>query len=106
MSAPDANIVPGIIGGVGLILAYGLYAWRIFKRNPSDRFMESGSITLMVFVVVLASRRIPHIPDWVSISLIFLLGVSTLLSLLFMLQQGYRALRRRFTHENGSARAK
>jgi hypothetical protein len=96
MAAFDTDIVRGIAGGAGLILAYGLYAWRIFKRNPGDRFMESGSVTLMIFVVVLASRRIPHVPDWVFNSLVLLLGISTFLSLFFMLQQGYRALRRRW----------
>ena len=99
MSALDPVIVRGVTGGVGLILIYGLYAWRIFKSNPGDRFMESGSVTLMIFVVVLASRRIPSSPDWVFNSLALLLGISTFLSLFFMLQQGYRALRRRLTRQ-------
>ncbi len=96
MAVLQADIVRGIAGGAGLILAYGLYAWRIFKRNPGDRFMESGSVTVMIFAVVLASRRILHFPDWVFNSLVLLLGIATFLSLFFMLQQGYRALRRRW----------
>ena len=106
MAALDAGIVRGIAGGTGLILAYGFYAWRIFKSNRGDRFIESGSVTLMVFVVVLASRRIPHVPDWVSNSLVLLLGIATFLSIFFMLQQGYGALRRRMTQRNSSTRAK
>ncbi len=102
MAALNPDIIRGIAGGVGLILAYGLYAWRVFRSNPGNRFMESGSVTLMIFVVVLASRRIPHIPDWVFNSLAILLGISTFLSLFFMLQQGYRALRRRLTHQKRS----
>jgi hypothetical protein len=85
---------------------YGLYALRIFNSNPGDRFMESGGVTLMIFVVVLVSRRIPNIPDWVSNSLALLLGISTFLSLFFMLQQGYRALRGRLTRQKSSVRAK
>src|ERR1700724_2343343 len=82
MSGLDPVIVRGVTGGVGLILMCGLYAWRIFKSHPGDRFMESGSVTLMIFVVVLASRRIPNIPDWVFNSLALLLGISTFVSFL------------------------
>ena len=96
MAALQADIVRGIAGGAGLILAYSLYAWRIFKSNHGDRFMESGSVTVMIFSVVLAARRIPHVPDWVFNSLLLLLGIATFLSLFFMLQQDYRALRRRW----------
>lgn len=96
MAAANANIVGGIVGGAGLILAYGLFAWRLFKNNPGDRFMETGSITLLIFGVVLASRKFPHLPDWVFNALVLLLGIATFLSLFFMLQQGYRALRRRW----------
>ena len=106
MAALDADIVRGIAGGAGLILAYGLCAWRILKSNRGDRFMESGSVTLMIFVVVLASRRIPHFPDWVFNSLVLLLGIATFLSLFFMLQQGYSALRRRLTQRNSPTSAK
>src|ERR1700736_1603047 len=106
MAALDPGIVRGVTGGVGLILMYGLCAWRIFKSNPGDRFVESGSVTLMIFGVVLASRRIPHIPDWVSNFSVLLLGISTFLSLFFMLQQGYRALRRRLTQQKSSVKAK
>jgi hypothetical protein len=106
MAALDADFVRGMAGGAGLILMYGLYAWRIFKSNPGDRFMESASVTLIIFVVVLASRRIPHVPDWVSNSSVLLLGISTFLSLFFMLQQGYLALRRRLTQQKSSTRAK
>jgi len=62
MAALDADFVRGMAGGAGLILMYGLYAWRVFKSNSGDRFMESASVTLMIFVVVLASRRIPPEP--------------------------------------------
>jgi hypothetical protein len=58
MAALDADIVRGMAGGAGLILMYGLYAWRIFKSNPGDRFMESASVTLMIFVARLVTHNI------------------------------------------------
>lgn len=106
MTALDADMIRGIAGGAGLILVYGLYAWRIFRRNPGDRFIESGSATLMILVVVLASRKIPHIPDWVSNSLFLLLGMATSVSLFFMFQQAYRFLRRRLTQQSGRGGAR
>jgi hypothetical protein len=97
MIAVDANIVRRIIGSAGLILAYGISTWRMVKSNPSDRFIECGSITVMVLVVTLAVFRIRYFPDWVLESLEVLLFLMTFLSIFFMLQQGYRALRDRKT---------
>ena len=97
MAALNPEIVRGVGGGVSLVLIYGLYAWRLFKNNPGDKFVENGSVTLFVFILVLASFRIPHVPGWVSGSLIFLLCITTFLSLFFMFQYGYRALRGRLT---------
>jgi hypothetical protein len=106
MAALISEIVRGVGGGVSLVLIYGLYAWRLFKNNPGDKFVESGSVTLFVFILVLASFRVPHVPGWVSGSLIFLLCITTFLSLFFMFQYGYFALRERLTHRKSSVKAK
>jgi hypothetical protein len=95
MMAVDPNIVRRIIGSAGLILAYGLSTWRIIKGNPGDKFIECSSITVMVFVVTMAAIRIRYFPAWVVESLEVLLYLLTFLSIFFMFQQGYRALRRR-----------
>ena len=55
MIAVDTNIVRRIIGSAGLILLDGLSLWRIFKSNPGEKFIECGSITVIVFVVTIVS---------------------------------------------------
>jgi CDP-diglyceride synthetase len=95
MTTVDPNIVRRIIGSAGLILAYGISTWRMVKSNPGDRFIECSSITVLLFVVTMAVIRIRYFPDWVLESLEVLLYLMTFLSIFFMFQQGYRALRRR-----------
>ena len=95
MPVVDPSITQGVIGGLGLIVAYGYSFWRIFKQNQGDKVIECGSITLMLFVVALALFRIPNSPVWILDSLLFLVFLLCVLTLSFLVQQGYRALRRR-----------
>jgi O-antigen/teichoic acid export membrane protein len=98
MIAIDPSVARGVVGSFGLILLYGFSFWRIFKRNPGNRVIECGSITLMIFAVMIALFRIPNFPTWIVAwlgLLVFLLG---LLTIFFLLQQGYRALRRSKTN--------
>jgi|SRR5450759_3376905 len=95
MIAVDTNVVRGIAGSLGLVLFYGFSFWRIFKRNPGNKVIECGSITLMVFVVVLALFKVPNFPVWVLAWLWLLIFLLSLLTMFFLVQQGYRALRRR-----------
>ena len=91
----DPSIVRGIAGGLGLLLFYGFSFWRIFKSNRGNRVIESGYITLMVFFVMVVLSRIPNFPVWALAwfgLLVLLLGLMTMF---FLLQQGYRALRQR-----------
>ena len=97
MIAVDASIVRRIIGSAGLILVYGVSTWRMIKSNPGDRFIECSCINVMILAVTLAVFRIRYLPDWVLESLEVLLYLMTFLSIFFMFQQGYRALRRRKT---------
>jgi hypothetical protein len=106
MIAVDPDIVGGIAGITSLILAYGISLYRIFKSNPGDRFIECGSITVMVFVLTLAVIKIHYFPDWVLESFEFLLYLLTFLSIFFMFQQIYRALRRRKTRRNQENKSK
>ena|ERR1700730_6492967 len=97
MIAVDPSVVRGIVGSLGLILLYGFSFWRIFKRNPGNRVIECGSITLMVFAVMMALFRIPNFPTWVVALFGLLVLLLGLLTIFFLLQQGYHALRRRKT---------
>jgi hypothetical protein len=95
MMAVNPNVVGGIVGSAGLILAYGASLWRIFKGNPGDRFIQSASITVMVLVVMIAAMRSKFFPDWVVGALEVLVYLLAFLSIFFMFQQGYQAFRRR-----------
>lgn len=98
MMAADPQIIRRIIGGITLVLFYGFSFWRISKANPGNRVVECGSITLVVFTVMLASMRIPNSPAWISALLGLLVLILGSLTTFFLLQRGYRALRRRKTH--------
>jgi hypothetical protein len=65
------------------------------KRDPGSKVIRCGSIALMVFVVMLALVRIPTIPSWVLEGLGMLLLFLCILTMFFLAQQGYHALRRR-----------
>ena len=95
MIAVDTNIVRRIAGSLGLVMFYGFSFWRIFTRNPGNKIIECGSITLMVFVVMLALFKVPNFPVWVLAWLGLLVFLLSLLTMFFLVQQGYRALRRR-----------
>jgi hypothetical protein len=95
MTAIDAHTAGGILGGVGVVLGYGFSLWRIFQRNRGDRFVECALVTTMLLVVVSKLPKFPIIPNWVGPALWPLLFVFCVLSLFFLLQQGWRALRDR-----------
>ena len=94
MAVVDSNIARTIAGSAVLVLCYGISLWRIFRQNRGDKFIETSSMTIMVFVVTLAAMKI-HAPDWVMGFLQLLLGVLTFVAVFFGLQQLYRALRHR-----------
>jgi hypothetical protein len=92
-----SNIVVGIMGSVGVVLAYGLSLWRIFSRSRRDKFMEFACITVMLFVVVLRLDKIPDFPAWILQSVEVLLALLSFVTVFFMFQQLYRAFRGRCT---------
>jgi ClpX C4-type zinc finger len=82
--------------GIGLFCLYAFMFWRTFKDNPGNRVIQCGSITLMLFLVMVALMQIPRVPfDYVAYlgPALFLL---CMLTMFFLFQQGYRALRKRF----------
>jgi len=95
MVAVDVNLVRGIVGGLAIVLSYGVSFWRIFKSEPGNRVIECGSITLVIFVVMMALFRIPNFPTGVLAAFVLLVFLLCFLTMLFLVQQGYRALRRR-----------
>lgn len=100
MTTLPSEIVIGIMGSVGVVLAYGVSLWRIFRRSRGDKFMEFACITVMLFVVVLRLLKIPHFPAWILQSIEVLLGLLSFVTVFFMFQQGFRSLRRRWTRSS------
>jgi len=92
MIAPKTVIVAR---SIGLFLLYAFMFWRLFRDNRGNRVIRCGSITLMLFLVMLALTRIPNIPidyiAWLGAALFLL----CMLTMFFLLQQGYRTLRKR-----------
>jgi hypothetical protein len=95
--AKNPSLIGDITGGIGLFLFYGYSFWSIFKSNPGNRVIECGSITLMLFAIILALFKIPNVPDWVLPYLFILLFLLCTLTMVFLAQEGYRAVRRRKT---------
>ena len=76
---------------IGFLLIYALFFWRLIKSNRGDKFIQCGSITVMLFLVLMVLSRIPHFPlddyaPWFAIPL-FLLCV---LTMFYLFQQLYR----------------
>jgi hypothetical protein len=82
--------------GIGFFSLYAFIFWRIFRGHPGNRVIQCGSVTLMLFMVMLALMRIPQVPvdyvAWLGPAL-FLLCT---LTMFFLFQQGYRTVRGRF----------
>jgi len=94
MAAIDPKTVT-VLRSIGLFLLYAYMLWRLFKDNRGNRVIQCGSVTLMVFLVMVAMMRIPQFPidyvAWLGPALLLL----CLLTMFFLFQQGYRAVRRR-----------
>jgi len=97
MIGVDTSRVHGIIEALFVLFAYWLSFWRIFKRNRGNKVVKCGSITLMLTVALGALLKTQAVPAWVLGSLGFLVFLLCLVTMLFLVQQGYRALRRRKT---------
>jgi hypothetical protein len=82
----------GTVRVVGTTLFYAYIFWHIFKSHPENRVIRCGSITLIVFIVMLALTKVPNFPFWYLGPLLFSL---CMLTMVFLLQQGYRALHNR-----------
>lgn len=99
MTPIDARIVRGI----GLFLLYSFIFWRLFKNNRGNRVIQCGSIALMLLMAMTVLMKIPHFPvdvvAWLGLALFLL----CLLTMFFLFQQGYRALRNRKAQEHPEA---
>jgi hypothetical protein len=84
-----------LVSGFVLVSFYGLVLWRIAKRNAGNRVIECGSLALVVVFAIVATMKVPNLPDWVAPSLGVLFLLLGFLMIFFLIQQGYNAIRHR-----------
>jgi hypothetical protein len=98
-TAKTPNPIRDIAIGISVFLGYFYIFWQTFKSKPRNRVIQCGSITLMLFFVLMALMSIPNLPFdyfwWLWPALFSLCMVM----MFFLFQQGYRALRNRKNHE-------
>jgi hypothetical protein len=76
---------------------YGAFLWRMTKKYRGDKFIAFGNLTVMSFVLVLVLGKLPFTPDWLLSSLELLMYLLCLVTLGFLFQQGYHAIRKKIT---------
>jgi hypothetical protein len=90
-----ASILRPIASFLVVAVVYWLSLWRIIKGNRGNRVIECGSITLMLFFLMMLLMKFPNLPDWVLSSLGLLLFLLCLLTMFFLVVQGVQAIRHR-----------
>ncbi len=102
MVDPALSVLVKIIGSVGLVLAYCIPFWRIFKSNPGDRFLQCASMTVMATLGTMVVYRTRLFPEWTVGFLMALVYILTTVSIFLMCQQGYRALRKKLARKKSA----
>ena len=95
MLLPTASGVRPIVSFLMVAVVYWLSLWRIIKGNRGNRVIECGSITLMLFFLMMLLMKLTNLPDWVLPSLGLLLFLLCLLTMFFLVLQGVQAIRHR-----------
>jgi heme A synthase len=94
MTTSNASSVGGIISGFCVVAVYMVFFWRMFKRNPGNRMVECGALTLFVFFMMIPFTRIPgftdQIPDWIFLLYILLIVLLCFTTLFFFAQRLWR----------------
>jgi thiol:disulfide interchange protein len=93
MLLPTATGVRPIVSFLIVAVVYWLSLWRIIKGNRGNRVIECGSITLMLFFLMMLLMKLSNVPDWVLPSLGLLLLLLCLLTMFFLLLQAVQAIR-------------
>jgi hypothetical protein len=102
MASNDGNLLRDIGVGLYATIFYALYFWRVFKKNPGNRVVECGVITLVVFLAMIPLIKLHDPPDWVFVVWLILVVLLCFSTLFFVVQCGYRAMVR---HKHASAKS-
>src|SRR5438067_301287 len=84
MPLPSASGVRPIVSFLVVAVVYWLSLWRIMKGSRGNRVVECGSITLMLFFLMMLLMKVKSVPDWVLPSLGLLLFLLCLLTMFFL----------------------
>src|SRR6266849_10399462 len=87
---------------LGILALYLSAFWRVFKTHPGNRLVRCGIIALLVFAALLVLIRFPSVPQWVIDYVGLLLLLLCLLTMFFLFQRAYRAVRRWLCKSNSS----
>jgi len=81
-----------------LMLDFGLYFWLILKSRHRNRLIESGPLTILVFLTIVPLSKIPGPPGSVPVWVFALWTISVVLlcftTLFFLAQRIVGAVRR------------
>jgi len=94
MTTIDGRIFQEVGGGLCSVGFYALLFWRTFKKNPGNRVVECGVITVAVFIAGLLLTKLQNPPIWMFASWLILVFLLCLSTLFFVFQRAYRAIRR------------
>jgi hypothetical protein len=83
------------VRGLALLSLCIYCSWVTFKTSPGNRLIRYGLSTLWVFVALAALTRLHSAPQWLLNCVGWLLLLLCLLTMVFLFQRGYRAIRRR-----------
>jgi len=53
MIATDGGRPRTVLEGMPVFTLYAMFFWQTFKSNPRNRLVECGSLTLIVFLVLI-----------------------------------------------------
>jgi hypothetical protein len=91
----DERLIKEVGGGLYSVVFYALFFWRVFKKNPGNRVVECGVITLAVFFAMIPLSKLQDPPDWVFAPWLILVILLCFSTLFFVVQRAYRAIRHR-----------
>jgi hypothetical protein len=79
---------------IGVLAIYLNAFWKVFRAHPGNKLVRCGIIALVVFAALLVLIRFPSVPQWLLNYVGLLLLSLCLLTMAFLFQRGYRAVRR------------
>jgi hypothetical protein len=72
------------------------------KKYRGDKFIAFGNLTVMSLVLLFVLKKFPFIPDWLLESLGLLMYLLCVLTLGFLFQQGYQAIRKKIAKRDAA----